>query len=57
MINIYRILKRIVNVPIVYVTHVIVKLFKYKLENIIDLNKQYFQKKYIPQPIYVKNLF
>ena len=32
-------------------------IFKYKLENIIDLNKQYFQKKYIPQPIYVKNLF
>ena len=24
---------------------------------ITDLNKQYFQKKYIPQPIYVKNLF
>ncbi len=34
-----------------------VSIFKYKLENIIDLNKQYFQKKYIPQPIYVKNLF
>ena len=32
-------------------------IFKYKFENIIDLNKQYFQKKYIPQPIYVKNLF
>ena len=32
-------------------------IFMYKLENIIDLNKQYFQKKYIPQPIYVKNLF
>ena len=32
-------------------------IFKYKLENIVDLNKQYFQKKYIPQPIYVKNLF
>ena len=32
-------------------------IFKYKLENIIDLNKQYFQKKYIPRPIYVKNLF
>ena len=32
-------------------------IFKYKLENILDLNKQYFQKKYIPQPIYVKNLF
>ena len=32
-------------------------IFNYKLENIIDLNKQYFQKKYIPQPIYVKNLF
>ena len=32
-------------------------IFKYNLENIIDLNKQYFQKKYIPQPIYVKNLF
>ena len=32
-------------------------IFKYKLENIKDLNKQYFQKKYIPQPIYVKNLF
>ena len=32
-------------------------IFKYKLENIIDLNKQYFLKKYIPQPIYVKNLF
>ena len=32
-------------------------IFKYKFENVIDLNKQYFQKKYIPQPIYVKNLF
>ena len=32
-------------------------IFKYKLENIRDLNKQYFQKKYIPQPIYVNNLF
>ena len=32
-------------------------IFKYKLENVIDLNKQHFQKKYIPKPIYVKNLF
>ena len=37
--------------------HEMMSIFKYKLENIIDLNKQYFQKKYIPQPIYVKNLF
>ena len=32
-------------------------IFNYKLENIIELDKFYFQKKYIPQPIYVKNFF
>ena len=32
-------------------------IFNYKLENIMELDKFYFQKKYIPQPIYVKNFF
>ena len=32
-------------------------IFDYKLENIMELDKFYFQKKYIPQPIYVKNFF
>jgi tRNA threonylcarbamoyl adenosine modification protein YeaZ len=33
------------------------RIFNYKLENIVELDKFYFQKKYIPQPIYVKNFF
>jgi len=32
-------------------------IFDYKLENIMELDQFYFQKKYIPQPIYVKNFF
>lgn len=34
-----------------------VSIFNYKLDHIMDLNAQSFQKKYIPRPIYVKNFF
>ena len=34
-----------------------VSIFNYKFEDIVKLKEQSFQKKYIPQPIYVKNFY
>lgn len=34
-----------------------VSIFNYKFEDIVELKEQSFQKKYIPQPIYVKNFY
>ena len=37
--------------------HAKLSIFNFKLDNLVNMPEKYFQKKYIPRPIYVKNFY